>query len=75
MNHMSWTERRERRGGITELEFLAGMERAGFVEVPTPQIGARHEFQHPSTGDRRYVVDPPESFGRAFTRCLAELQQ
>lgn len=74
MNDMTWSERARRRGGISQVEFLAGLDAAGFIERPSASLGVAHEFTHPATGDRRYRVGGGEAYGRATLRLLAELQ-
>lgn len=66
---MSSTARAQRRGGISQLEFRAEMDRLGFVEVAA-RSGWLHEFRHPDTGTRRFGVrmQPPETFSAALAR-------
>ena len=68
---MSWSSRYARRGGISLFEFLAEMERLGFVEE-WARPGNTYEFSHPATGERSYAVQS-ESFSHALDRLRREL--
>lgn len=69
----SYTERRLRRGGITELEFIGRLTRAGFVECE-PRAGFLHEFTHPDTPEEaRYGMTAREGYALAADRLIGEL--
>lgn len=71
---MSWSERHRRRGAITREMFLLRLTNEGFVEVPARQ-GYMHEFEHPATGRRRYVVQPDgRGYSAHYDRLLEELK-
>lgn len=54
------------------VEFVSAMERLGFVAVE-PRPGFTHEFVHPETGTRRYVVSH-EIFDVALVRLKHNLE-
>jgi hypothetical protein len=68
---MSWSSRYARRGGISLFEFLAELERLGFVEE-WARPGHTYEFSHPAAGDRTFIVGS-ESFANALDRLRREL--
>jgi hypothetical protein len=72
----SWTERNRRRGAISYGEFLAAMQRAGFVEEMHVQPDVLHAFTHPATPDGRYfVMLASHSYSAALERITAELDE
>jgi hypothetical protein len=69
---MSATARAQRRGGISQMEFRAEMDRLGFVEIP-PRSEWLHEFRHPDMRSRRFGIQIaiPESYSAALKRAEA----
>src|ERR1700733_1876440 len=66
---LSGRQRAERRGGITETEFLATMARAGFLVVTNDS--PFYTFRHPVLGGRDVSIRPGESFSRMADRSIA----
>jgi hypothetical protein len=72
---LSYTERNARRGGTTEIEFLARLVKLGFRAVDPPRHGFLWEFEHPDTGPRRYWMQAQEGYSRALQRLEADLRR
>jgi hypothetical protein len=74
---LSGRERAQRRGGLTQTEFLEKMRFVGFVPTPgsidhdAPNI----EFSHPVLATRRVRVNPLENFSAAFERMCGMLAE
>jgi hypothetical protein len=66
---LSGRQRAERRGGITETEFLATMARAGFLVVT--HDSPFFAFRHSVLGDREVSIRPGETFSRTADRAIA----
>jgi hypothetical protein len=67
---ISGRERAERRGGITEEEFLTTMLRAGF-RVVDPDVSPFFTFTHPVLGDTTITGKHAETFSRMADRAIA----
>jgi hypothetical protein len=66
----SWRDRAAIRGGMSQLEFLAAMDREGFVVVPASLKQIALKFTTREQPGRTFEVQPGESFSRAYDRIL-----
>lgn len=73
MTTLSWTERAQRRGAVTEREFLAAMKRLGFA-LTDPLPDCIWTFTHPLTGARRYAMRNGETYRVALPRFQTALR-
>jgi hypothetical protein len=70
---MSWTERAQRRGYVSEKEFLDTMDRLGFAQVD-PMPDCLWTFTHVLTGPRRYPMRNGETYRVTLERFRAALR-
>jgi hypothetical protein len=72
---MSYTERARRRGAMSFLDYEAEMIKLGFVECDErSHRGYLHEYTHPATGNRRYVMEAGQSYSNTLERLRDELE-
>jgi hypothetical protein len=70
---LSGRQRAERRGGMTEAEFLATMQRGGFRMVTNDS--PFFAFRHHVIGERDIAIRPGETFSRMADRAFATIAE